>query len=558
MFRVPLLSLALGLLLLLLVDTSRADSNYTFRDTGEEMGLFPEISGIAGHGAAWGDIDGDGYPELYVGTFASEPYGSKTNRLFLNKGGKKFAVDEQKALRINGRNNGAVFADFDNDGDLDLYVTNHAIDGKPYKLPHFSTPNSLFKNDGKGTFTDVSAASGTCPDDFQTRSVAVLDYDGDGLLDVLAGECFFQGGKGRSKLFRNKGSFKFEDVSRAVGLPEKIVGFGVAAGDVNNDGWPDILFGGRYGGNKLFLNDTKGKFKEVPDTHARFAWTFKDTNEDTPCGVCFGDVNRDGLLDIVIGQHHDRPWYTGGVPVRLFLNKGVEGGWPKFEDVTDKVGLKGLPMKAPHVELRDFDNDGWPDLYTSIVKFAGGKPYPMIFKNQGVKDGLPRFTEDVLSVNDFPTAEDQKMADVTAAFNKMNKDRKIVYMAGGPSGDYDRDGRLDLFLPHWWVDQKSLLLHNETKGGHWLDVSVEGSGKVNRQGIGCKVLVYTAGKLGEASHLLMAVEIAAGYGYASGQESYAHIGLGKAETCDLQIVLSHGQGKLERKAVKADQRLTVK
>ena len=80
-------------------------------------------------------------------------------------------------------------------------------------------------------------------------------------------------------------------------------------------------------------------------------------------------------MDIVIGHHYSSPWLSGGVPVRLYLNRGLDGGIPRFEDVTEKVGLKPLPMKAPHVELQDFDNDGWPDLYTSIVKFAGGKPH---------------------------------------------------------------------------------------------------------------------------------------------------------------------------------------
>src|SRR5262249_34922867 len=160
--------------------------------------------------------------------------------------------------------------------------------------------------------------------------------------------------------------------------------------------------------------------KEVPKSHADFGWKFPASLDDTSCGVCFGDVNRDGLMDIVIGHHYGSPWMSGGVPVRLYLNRGVDpltlpsppkdggegrvrGGIPRFEDVTEKVGLKPLPMKAPHVELQDFDNDGWPDLYVSIVLFAGGKPHPVIFRNLGVRGGLPQFKEDVLAINDFPT-----------------------------------------------------------------------------------------------------------------------------------------------------------
>jgi hypothetical protein len=84
----------------------------------------------------------------------------------------------------------------------------------------------------------------------------------------------------------------------------------------------------------------------------------------------------------------------------------------------------------------------------------------------------------------------------------MQKEHKIVYTAPGPSCDYNRDGKLDLFLANWWVDSRSLLLKNETQGGHWLDVSIEGPKGVNRQGIGAVVRIYPAGKLGDAKSLL--------------------------------------------------------
>jgi hypothetical protein len=536
---------------------ARPKSSFVFRDVAEEAGLWPHVGGIAGHGAGWGDVDGDGWPDLYVATFGGSPYGSKPHQFFRNVKGK-FQLDGQKQLQVLGRASGAVFADFDNDGDLDLYVSNHAIDGKPYKMPHFSTPNFLFRNDGGGKFTDVSAASGACPAEFPARSVAVLDYDGDGLLDLLVGECFFQGGKSRSRLFRNRGGLKFEDVSRAAGLPEKVTGFGVAAGDVNGDGWPDIFLAGRYGGNRLFLNDGRGRFRELPASHANFEWQYKYSRDDTSCGVCFGDVNRDGLLDIVVGQHFDRPWHTGGVPVRLYLNRGVGADkLPRFEDVTDKVGLTPLPLKAPHVEIQDFDNDGWPDLYVSMVQFAAGQPHPVIFKNLGFKDGLPRFHADALIVNDFPTALDRNMLNVTEFFDKMVREQKAVYMANGPTADFDRDGRLDIFLGNWWVKSRSLLLRNETPSGNWLQVVVQGGKGVNRIGIGSQVRIYQPGMLGQPAALLGMREIGVGYGYGSGQEAVAHFGLGKLDQCDIEVVLPHDKGRVIRKGVQANQRISI-
>ncbi len=542
----------------------RAQSPFTFRDVGDETGLFPHVAGIAGHGVGWGDINGDGWADLYVGTFGGHPYGSKTNQLFVNREGK-FELDPQPQLRVLGRANGAVFVDLDNDGDLDLYTTNHAIDGKAYGQPHYAEPNHLFRNDGGGKFTDVSADSGACPAGIAARSVAAVDYDGDGLLDLFVGECFFQGGQSRTRLYRNRGGLKFANVTAAVGLPEgeatgenRLTGFGVAAGDVNGDGWPDLLAGGRHAGNRLFINGGRGhRFREVPTSHANFAFDYNDTADDTACGVCFGDVNRDGRMDIVIGSHFDRPWWTGGVAVRLYLNRGVSDGWPRFEDVTERVGLTPLPMKSPHVEVQDFDNDGWPDIYTSIVKFRGDETHPVIFRNLGLKDALPRFQEFALAVNDFPTAEDRKMESVGPFFEKMEREHKIVYTAPGASCDFDRDGRLDLFLANWWVKQRSLLLKNESKVGNWLQVAVAGGDGVNRNGIGSLVRVYPAGKLGQADALWCAREVAVGYGYASGQEAIAHFGLGEHPACDVEVILPHGQGRVEQLNVKANQRIVV-
>lgn len=559
MCHVKLLRSAAAMCGLLAAGAAQADAEplFQFRDVGDSAGLFPHVAGIAGHGAGWGDVNGDGWPDLYVGTFGGHPYGSKPNMFFRNREGR-FVLDSQEPLQVLGRANGAVFVDLDNDGDLDLYITNHAIAGRKDGTEHYSEPNHLFRNEGGGRFTDVSEGSGACPRENAARSVAVLDYDGDGLLDLLVGECFFQGGESRSRLYRNLGGLKFENATQAAGLPEQVTGFGVAAGDVNGDGRPDVFLAGRHRGNRLFLNDGHARFTELPRERGEFAFTYNDTPDDTACGVCFGDVNRDGLTDIVIGSHFDRPWFTGGVPVRLYVNRGIEHGLPRFEDVTERTGLVPLPMKCPHVEVQDFDNDGLPDIYTSIVKFADGRPHPVIFKNLGIEHGLPRFREGALAVNDFPTEEDRRIAGSGEFFAKMEREHKIVYTAPGPSGDFDRDGRLDLFLPNWWVAQRSLLLRNETPGGRWLDVAVAGGGDVNRDGIGSLVRVYRPGGMGDPHALFGVREIAVGYGYASGQEAVAHFGLGELEECDLAVDLPFGRGRIELRGVQANQRLTVR
>ncbi len=129
-------------------------------------------------------------------------------------------------------------------------------------------------------------------------------------------------------------------------------------------------------------------------------------------------------------------------------------------------------------------------------------------------------------------------------------------MAPGPTCDFDRDGRLDIFLPNWWIESRSLLLRNETPGGNWLQVSLEGKDGVNRMGVGAKLHVFPAGKAGAAARI-GSREISIGYGYCSGQEAVAHFGLGKTERVDIEVELPHGKGKRTKKNVAANQRIVL-
>ncbi len=543
---------------------------FTFRDVTSAVGLLPDVSGIRGHGAAWGDVDGDGWIDLYVATFRTD--GSKPNLFFRNKNGI-FRLDDQESLRLSTRATGVVFADLDNDGDLDLYVGSMPAPVGSRLAMQLGQPLSgcsLLRNES-GTFTNISQDNAACPLEFGGRSVAVFDFDGDGLLDLLVGEDPYPGYNGSTthstRLFRNRGNLQFEDVTQQAGIPADIPGLGVAAGDVNNDGWPDLFIACHGDGNRLFVNDGQGRYREAPDSPQLFRWEAagQEGGDNMICGVALGDVNRDGLPDIVLGQHYSRPWLKP-VPNRLYLNRGIKEGMPYFEDVTEQVGLVPLPMKAPHVEIQDFDNDGWPDLYASLVTFAGEQVHPLIFRNCGVQNGLPRFRQTTFGVNDFPNDEDRAVREVGAFFDKMIRDRKVLYTAPGPSCDYDNDGRLDLFLPNWWIEAPSLLLRNETPSGNWLQVQIDlrdggtpaaPNKKVNRMGIGARINVYQAGKLGNAAGWLGCREMSVGFGYASGQPAIAHFGLGTVSVVDLEIVLPHGRGTITRQQVKTNQRIVV-
>ena len=168
-----------GIALLVMASTA-VTGQIKFEDVTEKAGLIEPLKGMIGHCAAWGDVNGDGFPDLYYGTFAGwgegkEPSGGTSpNKLFLNKGDGTFEEVMDSPVRVIGWNSGAAFADFDNDGDLDLVVSHQAHQGKPYGKVN----NFLFENDGKGKLTDVSKKSGLrFETPFLGRNTFVFDFD---------------------------------------------------------------------------------------------------------------------------------------------------------------------------------------------------------------------------------------------------------------------------------------------------------------------------------------------------------------------------------------------
>ena len=492
-----------------------------FVDVTESAGLKEPLLGIMGHGGAFGDVDGDGRIDLYVGGFGDRPNeesepadGPMPNVLLKNLGDGRFERWKQPAVETYARTSGAVFADLDNDGDLELYSANNTKgktkwESGPQRQAQLAYCQ-LFRNDD-GKLIDISQASGACLKTLGTaRNIGVFDYDGDGLLDLFVVEDRFPKNP-RSILYKNLGDWKFKDVNAEVGLPDDIFGLGLAVADINDDGRPDFFVGHS---NRMFLSAKGNKYVESDALNKTFAWTPAD-NEDWPCGAAFGDLNRDGLLDLVLAIHHEK------ARNRIYLNQGLTDGVPQFRDVTSQCGLpKQLANKSPHVEIQDFDNDGWPDIYLSTAWLDDdGSITPVIYRNLGVKGGVPKFKP-----------------------NRGNKPNdNIVYFPAGPSGDFDNDGRIDLFLINWFRGNHSRLLRNESaRENHWLTVKVRGK-TFNRQGIGSQVKIYSAGGLGKENALLGFQELSTGYGYASGQPAVCHFGLGSVEKVDLEVKLPNGK-----------------
>ena len=524
------------LLLVIAVTNLHAQPKITFKDVTHSAGLFEPLAGLIGHGGAWGDFDNDGKLDLFVGGFCDRPNTEYApakapvpTRLFRNLGKGRFELVNDSATATFARTSGAVFADFDNDGTLDLFVANNAKAPAATKVKATLEPQAsaklqhsqLFRN-SNGRFKDISPASGAVPDSLLTaRNIAVFDYDNDGLLDLLIVEDKFTR-KPRTTLFKNLGALKFKDVTIEAGLPEDLFGLGHAVADLNEDGRPDFFIGHS---NRLFLSQGKNRYQEAAELRELFQWKPLH-GEDWPCGAAFGDLNRDGRIDLVLSIHCET------ARNKVFLNEGLVNGIPKFRDVSQKVGFpESVPVKCPHVEIQDFDNDGWPDIYFSAAWQDEGIITPLIFKNSGLKDGLPQFTP-------------PKPIKVP-----------MVYFPCGPTGDFDNDGRLDLFLINWFTGNHSRLLRNESAPRNWLQVQVTGK-KMNRMGIGAQVRLYQAGQLGKRDALIGFQEINIGYGYASGQPAIAHFGLGTTAKVDIEVKLSRDKF-ITRTQVTADQLITL-
>jgi enediyne biosynthesis protein E4 len=485
-----------------------------------------------GSGGVWFDYNNDGLLDLYVlsgryldgVTDHSKADGKEaTNHLYRNNGDGTFTdVTAQAGVPGKGFAMGVTAGDYDNDGYEDLFITNwgSAI---------------LYHNNGDGTFTDVTEKAGVQNNHFGVGA-AFVDYDRDGRLDLFVGNYLkfdphakrlyytadaFAGpldyeGEG-NRLFHNNGDGTFTDVSEHAGVANPVGrAMGVAVGDFDNDGWPDIYVANDQMESYLYHNNHDGTFTNVAlEQNVAYG-----TNGDTPSamGPIFTDYDNDGALDIFVSdmRYH-----------RLFRNSAAE---KFFTDTTAESGV--AHMSGQYVGWGDasfdFDNDGWKDLF--VV-------------NGGLHWLVPM--EDLLLRNNG----NGTFTDVSEDAGPYFKEKKVG--RGAAFADYDNDGWMDAFIVV--LGGKGILLHANPPAAnvrnHWLTLKLTGT-KSNRDAFGARIEAV-------AGDLHQTVENCPQSGYLSQNDPRPHFGLGSHAEVDVLTIRWPGGTVQTLQHVKADQILRV-
>ncbi len=353
--------------------------NGKFEDLSAASQLDQQLGGLNLIG---GDYDNDGDTDIFVlrGAWMFDQ-GQIRNSLLRNNGDGTFSdVTYEAGLAYPPRpTQAATWGDFDYDGDLDLYIGNESRMAMESRDGDY--PSQLFRNNGDGTFTDIASEAGVTNDRY-CKAVTAGDYDNDGDLDLYLSNV------GENRLYRNNGDRTFTDVAPALGVSEPAGrSFATWFFDYNNDGWLDLFvaayeadigdvaadyLGREHDGvsPRLYQNDGMGRFVDVTDSVGL-------DHPYLPMGANFGDLDNDGWLDVYLGTGD--PNYQTLMPnVMLRNDRGV-----RFQNVTTSGGFGHL-QKGHGVAFADFDNDGDQDIYHQLGGFlVGDKFHNALFKNPG-------------------------------------------------------------------------------------------------------------------------------------------------------------------------------
>ncbi len=451
-----------------------------FVDVAPQLGLGK--MGISG-GAIVDDFDNDGLLDVVFSSVdACEPL-----RLYHNDGNGSFTDRTAQAKlteQLGGIN--CTQTDYNNDGWLDIYVMRGGWE--------FAMRNSLLRNNGDGTFTDVTKEAGLASAAYRTHSAAWADFDDDGWVDLYVGH-----EEAPSQLFRNRGDGTFADVSRASGVDRNAFTKGAAWGDYDNDGFPDLYVSNYVGENYLFHNNRDGTFTEVG----------RQLGVEKPImsfPTWFWDYDNDGWLDIFVASYvpsvtETARSYLGLAPQAETMKLYRNTGRGTFEDVTTKVGLDRV-VPSMGANFGDLDNDGYLDAYLG----TGAPSYAALIPNSM-----------------FRNRDGKSFVDVTTSTGTghLQKGHGIAF------GDLDNDGDQDIVLNVGGFSlgdsYNKVVFANPGQGNGWISLKLVGA-KANRAAIGAKIKLTLGGALRYR-------EVTSGGSFGASTLAQS-IGLGKATTID--------------------------
>jgi hypothetical protein len=522
-----------------------AQAGITFKHVAspEKKYIVESMSG----GVAFFDYDNDGDLDIYLVNSLTvdlvKTKGKTKSELYRNDGQGKFTeVGVKAGVSDIGWGMGVAIGDFNNDGFEDVYVT-------------CLGPDHLFKNNGNGTFTDVTDKAGVSDRRWSTGA-SFLDYDRDGDLDLFVSnyvdfdvnnlpefgqgqtcqyksipvQCGPRGLKGAGdSLFRNNGNGTFTDVSKAAGVsdPDGFYGLGVVTSDFDDDGWIDIFVANDSTPNFHYRNNGDGTFKEIGFNAGT---AVNENGSEQGCmGATAGDYDHDGKIDLFVTNFADE--YN-----TLYRNDGRNS----FTDVSyaAKVAAVSLPHVGWGTKFFDYDNDGWVDLFV-----ANGHVYPQ----------LPSYRQPrLLHRNNRDGTFTETAAEFGAILTENRASRGVAF------GDIDNDGDMDLLITD--LDGTPQVLRNDN-GNANNSILIKTVGvKSNRSGIGARIKVVSG-------DLTQTEEVRSGDSYISQSDMRLHFGLEKRTKVDLIevrwpsgavdkitgvganriITIKEGQGKVEEK-----------